>query len=105
MAGLQYSWPNQSLVRADRSGPGVGTVNDNGTNPPGPQREVAASGDVFTGAAYSTITASDAGNAAKLAGLGFAVSPATAWTTGQSMTVNGFAFNWSGTAWAAGAHA
>lgn len=103
MAGLQYSWPNQSLVRADRSGPGVGTVNDNGTNPPGAQPGVAAPSDVFTG--YPTITASDAPNAAKLAGLGFGVSPATAWTTGQAMTVQGFAFNWSGTAWAAGAHA
>jgi hypothetical protein len=103
VAGLQHNWPNQSLVRADRSGPGTNTTSDTGTNPPGAQPGVAQTGDVFTG--YPTITASDATNAGRLAGLGFAVSPTTAWTTGQSMSVNGFAFNWSGTAWAAGAHA
>ena len=103
MAGLLHNWPNQSLVRSDRSGPGTNTTSDTGTNPPGAQRDVAAPGDVFTG--YPTITASDASNAAKLAPLGFAAHPATAWTTGQSMTVQGFAFNWSGAAWAAGAHA
>jgi hypothetical protein len=103
MAGLQYSWPNQSLVRPDGSGPGVGMTSDPGVNPPGAQPATAQTGDVFTG--YPTITASDGTNAAKLAGLGFAVNPTTAWTTGQSMTVNGFAFNWSGAAWAAGAHA
>lgn len=52
-----------------------------------------------------TITASDGTNAGRLAGLGYVASPTTAWTTGQQITVNGFAFNWSGTAWAAGAHA
>jgi len=55
--------------------------------------------------AEATITASDATNAAKLAGLGYVASPTTAWTTGQKMTVGTFDFNWSGTAWAAGAHA
>jgi len=53
-----------------------------------------------------TITASDATNAAKLAPLGYiAASGSTAWTAGQKFTVNNFDFNWSGTAWAAGAHA
>lgn len=105
MPGLQFNWPNQSVVRSDRSGPGTNTTGDNGTNPPGPQKEVATNGDIFTGSAYSTITASDAPNAAKLAGLGFVAQPATAWTTGQKITVNGFDFNWTSTAWAAGAHA
>jgi len=54
---------------------------------------------------FPTIVASDATNAARLAGLGFVASPATAWTTGQGITVMGFAFNWSGAAWAAGNHA
>lgn len=52
-----------------------------------------------------TVTASDAPNAAKLGPLGYVAVPATAWTTGQKITVNTFAFNWSGSAWAAGAHA
>jgi hypothetical protein len=103
MAGLLINWPNQSNVRADRSGPGVGTVSDTGTNPPGAQREVAAPSDAFTN--VPTITASDSTNAGRLAGLGFAVNPATAWTAGQQMTVNGFPFNWSGSQWVAGAHA
>lgn len=105
MAGRQFNWPNQSLVRADKSGPGTNTTNDAGTNPPGPQAGAATNGDVFTGSAYTSITASDAPNAAKLAGLGFVADPTTAWTVGQKITVNAFDFNWSGTAWAAGAHA
>ena len=51
-----------------------------------------------------TVTASDVPNAAKLAGLGYVAVPTTAWTTGQKITVNGFAFNWDGAAWAAGTH-
>jgi hypothetical protein len=102
MPGLQYSWPNQSLVRADRSGPGV-SMTDAGVNPPGAQEGAATNGDTFTG--YPTITASDAPNAARLAGLGFTAEPTSAWTTGQKITVNGFQFNWAGSAWAAGAHA
>lgn len=62
-------------------------------------------GKVYTGPLYASITASDAPNAAKLLGLGINPSPATAWTTGQKITVNTFDFNWSGSAWAAGAHA
>jgi hypothetical protein len=71
--------------------------------PTPPVKSAAKAGDVFP--AEATITASDSTNAAKLAGLGYVASPLTAWTTGQKMTVGTFDFNWSGTAWAAGAHA
>lgn len=62
-------------------------------------------GDVF--ATEVTVTASDSTNAAKLTGLGYIVDPAkaTAWLTGEFFTVGAYTFNWSGTAWAAGAHA
>jgi len=49
--------------------------------------------------------AQDATNAARLGPLGFVAVPTTNWTTGQSISVSGFLFNWSGAAWAAGAHA
>jgi hypothetical protein len=52
-----------------------------------------------------TVTAQDAPNAAKLGPLGYVASPTSNWTTGQRITVNGFLFNWTGAAWAAGAHA
>jgi hypothetical protein len=68
-----------------------------------PSKGSASPGDVFP--AEATITASDASNAAKLAGLGFVADPTTAWTSGQKMTVGTFDFNWSGTAWAPGPHA
>jgi hypothetical protein len=55
--------------------------------------------------AEATVTAEDATNAAKLAGLGYVANPTTAWTTGQEVTIGIYDFNWSGTAWAAGAHA
>jgi hypothetical protein len=55
--------------------------------------------------AETTITASDAPNAAKLAGLGYVAAPQTAWTTGQKITIGTFDFNWTSSAWAAGAHA
>lgn len=103
MAGLRYSWPNQTMVRPDKSGPGTNTSTDTGVNPPGAQPGAATNGDVFTG--YPDITASTAPNAGKLAGLGFVADPTTNWTIGQKITVNGFDFNWSGSAWAAGAHA
>ena len=105
MPGLQYNWPNQSLVRADRAGPGVNTTNDTGTNPPGAHPGAATNNDVFTGSEYASITAQDAPNAAKLGPLGFYADPQTNWSTGQKITVNGFLFNWNGTAWAAGSHA
>lgn len=68
-----------------------------------PLKSAAKPGDAFV--AEVTVTASDGTNAAKLAGLGFVASPLTAWTTGQKIDVGAYAFNWSGSAWAAGAHA
>lgn len=68
----------------------------------GEHRTAAQNGDVYTEA---TVTAQDAPNAAKLGPLGYVASPTSAWTTGQKITVSGFLFNWSGVAWAAGAHA
>jgi hypothetical protein len=68
-----------------------------------PIKGAAKPGDVFP--AEATVTASDATNAAKLAGLGYVASPTSNWTAGQKITVGTFDFNWSGTAWAAGAHA
>jgi len=70
---------------------------------PIPVKGRAAPGDIFP--TEPTITASDAPNAAKLGPLGYVADPQTAWATGEKMTVNAFDFNWSGTAWAAGAHA
>ncbi|UAJ78313.1 hypothetical protein IT072_02375 [Leifsonia sp. ZF2019] len=67
------------------------------------KKSAAAPGNVFP--ADSNITASDSTNAAKLAGLGYVANPTTAWTTGQKISIGAFDFNWSGTAWAAGAHA
>jgi hypothetical protein len=64
--------------------------------------------DAVPGATFPAnpnITASDAPNAAKLTGLGYIARPQTAWTVGQKITVGTYDFNWSGTAWAAGAHA
>lgn len=52
-----------------------------------------------------TVTAQDSTNAAKLGPLGYVASPTSNWTTGQKITVNGFNFNWTGAAWAAGIHA
>lgn len=71
----------------------------------GPLVDKASSspGDVFP--AEPTVTAEDAPNAAKLAGLGYVAFPTTAWTTGQAITIGTFKFNWDGTAWAAGIHA
>lgn len=69
----------------------------------GVDKGAASPGDVFP--AEPTVTAQDATNAGKLTALGYVASPTTAWTTGQKITVGTFDFNWSGTAWAAGAHA
>lgn len=63
-------------------------------------RGAAANNATFTDL---NITASDVTNAGKLAGLGFVASPLTVWTTGQKITVSGYQFHWTGTAWAAGA--
>ena len=72
-------------------------------NPPSPPRSNAAPSTVFP--ADPDITASTAPMAAKLAGEGFVAVPNTAWTTGQKITIGTWDFNWSGSAWAAGAHA
>jgi hypothetical protein len=69
----------------------------------GADKGSASNGDVFP--AEATVTASDSTNAAKLAGLGYVANPTTAWTAGQKITIGTYLFNWSGTAWAAGAHA
>jgi hypothetical protein len=68
-----------------------------------PLRSAAAPGMVFP--ADPGIAAQDAPTAAELAGEGFVALPLTAWTTGQKITIGAFNFNWTGTAWAAGAHA
>jgi hypothetical protein len=73
------------------------------TGPTALNRAAAANGNVFP--TEPTVTAEDAPNAAKLAGLGYVASPQTAWTGGQFITIGTFRFNWSGTAWAAGPHA
>ena len=51
-----------------------------------------------------TVTAEDAPNAAKLAGLGYVAVPGTNWGAGQFMTVGAFRFHWNGTIWVAGPH-
>ena len=63
----------------------------------------AAPGAVFPPEA--TVVAQDATNAGRLAGLGYVANPTSNWTSGQAISVGGFLFNWSGSAWAAGAHA
>jgi hypothetical protein len=71
--------------------------------PDGPDRAKAAPYTAYP--SDSNITASDAPNAALLAGEGFVATPTTNWTTGQFISVGGFNFNWTGAAWAAGVHA
>ena len=66
-------------------------------------KAAAAPGAVFGN--EPTVVAQDSTNAARLAGLGYVASPTSNWTTGQAITVSGFLFNWTGAAWAAGAHA
>lgn len=60
-------------------------------------------GDIFP--AEATVTAEDAPSAALLTGLGYAPADTAAWATGEFFTIGTFTFNWSGTAWAPGAHA
>jgi len=66
------------------------------------RKDAVEPGDVFVDPA---IDAQDASNATELSTLGYAPATPTEWTTGQSFTVSGFLFNWTGTAWAPGAHA
>jgi hypothetical protein len=73
------------------------------TGPAALNRAAAANGNVFP--SEPTVTAEDAPNAAKLAGLGYVASPTSNWTTGQKITIGTFNFNWTGSAWAAGIHA
>jgi hypothetical protein len=61
---------------------------------PSPSKGAAAPGDVF--GAESTVTASDAPNAAKLDGLGFVAAPTTTWTHGQKITIGTFDFYYGG---------
>lgn len=64
------------------------------------RKGTASTGSVFP--AEATVTAEDATNAAKLAGLGYVASPTTAWAPGRCMLVGTFRFYWNGTAWTAG---
>ena len=48
------------------------------------------------------ITAQDAPNAAKLAGLGFAPAKPAKWAEGAFFSANSYKFHWSGTAWGSG---
>jgi hypothetical protein len=73
------------------------------TGPPPLNKAAAAPGNVFP--TEPTVTAQDAPNAAKLGPLGYVALPLSNWTTGQAITVGAFLFNWTGAAWAAGAHA
>ena len=75
-----------------------------GETGPAPLNKAAATvGSVFP--PEPTVTAEDATNAAKLGPLGYVASPTSNWTTGQYITIGTFKFNWTGSAWAAGAHA
>lgn len=65
-------------------------------------RNAAAPNSHYT--ADPQITASDATNAARLAGEGFVAVPTSNWTAGQAMYVGGYAFYWNGSAWVAGTH-
>lgn len=83
-----------------------GMVDDTGA--PIPNKASTKPGDVFP--AEATISGSDAGNAAKLAGLGYIVDAATVpWASGAKMTVGTYDFHWNQAAvppaWAAGSHA
>lgn len=73
------------------------------TGPPPLNKGAAGNGNVFP--PEPTVTAEDAPNAAKLAGLGYVATPTSNWTTGQFMSVGAYRFNWTGSAWAAGVHA
>lgn len=64
-------------------------------------KAAASPGDVFP--TEPTVSASDATNAAKLTPLGYVAKPTTAWTTGQQILVNSYAFHWDATDWAPGA--
>lgn len=71
--------------------------------PPGPDKGSASPGDTFP--AEVTVTAEDATNAAKLAGLGYVADPTTPWAADEYMTVGAYRFWWNGTQWMPGANA
>lgn len=110
---LEFEMSNGSFALTKASGTGFGNLTDGKLydfimNETAIAVNLANKGAAAPGLAFypePTVTASDAPNAAKLAGLGYVALPTSAWTTGQKITVGGFDFNWSGTAWAAGAHA
>jgi hypothetical protein len=87
----------------DANGQNIYIYTDDGVFSTGPAKNNAAPNTVY--AAEPTVTAQDATNAAKLAGLGYIANPLTNWTTGQKITIGTYLFNWTGSAWAAGAHA
>jgi hypothetical protein len=106
LAGLGYvAVPASAWTGSQKITIGVWDFFWNGTawRPGNASRLNAAPTTVFP--ADPDITASDAGNAAKLTGEGFVAVPQTAWTTGQKITVGTYDFNWTSSAWAAGAHA
>jgi len=65
-------------------------------------RTAIGPGDTFP--PNPSVTAQDATNAAALVGLGYTTSGA-AWATGEFFSIGTYQFNWTGSAWAAGAHA
>lgn len=71
-----------------------------GDTPAGPSKSAVLAGDSFP--AEPTVTAENATNAAKLAGLGYAPAATDSWLVGQSMTVGSYQFHWDGSAWKAG---
>lgn len=95
--------PVELSTYPDAAGQNIYIYTDDGVFSTGPAKGVAAPNNVY--AAEATVTASDATNAAKLAGLGYVASPTSNWTTGQKITIGTYPFNWTGSAWAAGAHA
>lgn len=95
--------PVELATYPDAAGQNIYIYTDDGVFSTGPAKGNAQNGNVYP--TEPTVTASDSTNAAKLTPLGYVANPLTNWTTGQKITVNGFNFNWNGTAWAAGIHA
>ncbi|QJD49827.1 hypothetical protein QDW19_gp12 [Microbacterium phage AvGardian] len=95
--------PVELSTYPDAAGQNIYIYTDDGVFSTGPAKGNAAPGNVYP--AEATVTAQDSTNAAKLAGLGYVANPTTNWTTGQKITIGAYQFNWTGTAWAAGAHA
>lgn len=99
----QTAWASDQYVATQTAGTAGEITWDGAAWDPytGPHKAAAAPNDTFP--SDTTITASDATNAARLTTNGYVAAPQTAWTTTQKMTVNGFDFHWTSTAWAAGA--